>query len=97
MTDDTEADEIDNLDDLEAVASMRAAQRTDVKKRLMLWVARWTIGFGLIWMIISYYPSMIWLWWVGGAVALVSLVALVVGAVLVERKLARVEGQIKSG
>lgn len=60
-----------------------------------MWALRWTIGFGLTWAIVSYWPEYSWLWWVAGGVAALSLALLLAGQWMVQRKVARTSNRIE--
>lgn len=55
--------------------------------RFLLWAIRWVIGFGLIWLLVAYYPEYSWLWWVGGVVAALSLAVTAFAYFVLNRKL----------
>lgn len=59
------------------------------KRRLILWGLRWAIGFAVIWAVVAYQPAWSWLWWAGAGVAALSLITILVGRVLLNRRLAR--------
>lgn len=65
------------------------------RQRLIMWGIRWIIGFAIIWAVVSFQPNWSWLWWVGGAVALVSLALLLSGQWLVTRKIKKADATIK--
>lgn len=58
-----------------------------LKRRVTLWGIRWTIGFTVIWAVVAHQPAWHWLWWVGGAVALLSLAMILVGRGLLKHNL----------
>lgn len=47
-----------------------------VRKQVIIWCVRWTLGFALIWWVTAKWPSIAWLWYVGIATALVSLISI---------------------
>jgi membrane protein implicated in regulation of membrane protease activity len=53
---------------------MREALTGSVKRRLLLWGVRWTLGFAAIAVAVHFYPTLTWLYWAGAGVAAVSLV-----------------------
>lgn len=55
-------------------------------RRLVLWGIRWSIGAVLIWAVVAYEPAWNWLWWVGAAIAALSLTTILVGRMLLNRK-----------
>lgn len=49
-----------------------------LKRRLILWAVRWTIGFAIIGVVVYFNPQWSWLWWAGvGFAALTPLIALI--------------------
>jgi hypothetical protein len=54
-------------------------------RRVTLWGIRWTIGFTVIWAVVAYEPAWGWLWWVGAALAVLSLATILVGRGLLNR------------
>jgi hypothetical protein len=71
------------------VSALQSDWSTFIRTRLLFWGVRWTIGFAVIWAIIAYVPEWWWLWWVGGATAAISMIALIAGHVVVQRKFSR--------
>lgn len=65
-----------------------SALRVSFKRRLLLWTIRWLITFGVIGAIVYFNPTLSWLWWVGAALALVSLGLVLVLHVVLQRRLA---------
>jgi len=64
------------------------------KRRIVMWAVRWTIGFALTGVLVSFRPEYEWLWWITGGLALVSLLLLLLGQWLVQRKLAQTTTKI---
>lgn len=52
---------------------LRETIGVSVKRRLLLWAVRWTLGFAAIGLITRLRPGLAWLWWAGGLLALISL------------------------
>jgi len=75
--------------------AMRADTAVFMRQRLVMWGIRWTIGFGLIALVVWYNPDLTWLWWVGGAVALTSLAFLIVGQKLMQSRINKTESRIQ--
>ena len=63
--------------------------RQSLRRRLLLWVVRWAIGFGIIAAIVRYRPDALWLWWAGAAVAGASFLLTVVMHFVLQRRIAR--------
>lgn len=61
-----------------------------LKRRVTLWGIRWSIGFALIWAVVSYQPAWNWLWWVGAALAVLSLGSIFLGRIILKRKFEQV-------
>ncbi|GJM02443.1 MAG: hypothetical protein DHS20C08_09440 [Rhodomicrobium sp.] len=62
--------------------------------KLALWAIRWVIGFGLIWLVVSYYPDYSWLWWAGCLLAALSLAVIIVSTYILNRKLGEITEKI---
>jgi len=62
-----------------------------VKQRLLMWAIRWIIGFAIISAVVAYQPQWSWLWWVGGGAALVSLVLVLAGDWLIQKRIDKSE------
>lgn len=75
--------------DLEQLKNYEEGHTRETRKRLLLWAIRWAIGFGLIAIAVYFNPDWSWLWWVGAAVAALSLALIVVSSLFLKRKLAR--------
>lgn len=58
-----------------------------LRRRLLFWAIRWTIGFALTWAVVTAWPHLSWLWWVAGVTALLSLAAMIVTDVIIKRKI----------
>lgn len=67
-----------------------------IKRRLVLWAIRWVIGFGLIALAVRFWPNLGWLWWVGAAVASLSLVVMVAMHFFVQRRMAEVKARLEA-
>jgi len=52
---------------------------------------RWTIGIVGILIVTAFFPDLVWLWWGGAGLALLSLALMLAGQWLISRKLARSE------
>ncbi len=74
---------------------LRADSATFIKQRLIIWAIRWTIGFALIFVIVAYWPSLSWLWWAGGIVALASLVFLLAGQWFIGSRIDRTTDRVR--
>src|SRR5688572_27905581 len=55
---------------------MREALTGSIKRRLLLWVARWTLGFAAIAEVEHFYPLLNQLYSAGAGVAAVSLIVM---------------------
>lgn len=64
-----------------------AAVISSLRRRLALWAVRWTIGFAAIAVTLHFRPSMTWLWWAGGGVAVLSLLVLIGSNALIQRRM----------
>jgi hypothetical protein len=73
-------------DDLDQI---RSDTTSFLKQRLVMWAVRWCIGFTIIWVVVSSWPNLDWLWWVGATVALASLAFLLLSRWLIFRRLDR--------
>ena len=61
------------------------------KRGIVLWAVRWTIGFAIIGVVVSFNPQWRWLWWVGiGFAALTPFMTLVSREIL-RRQVRRTE------
>lgn len=65
-----------------------------LKRGLIMWAIRWLIGFGLIALAVKIWPSITWLWWVGAAVAGVSLLSMLVMQWVLQRKAISIRKQL---
>ena len=63
----------------EELETLRDETSSFIGRRILFWSVRWTIGFIIIWAIVSFYPDLSWLWWVGICVAALSLALLLIG------------------
>ncbi len=68
-----------------------------LKRRVTLWGIRWTIGFAVIWAVVAYEPAWAWLWWVGAALAALSLTMILVGRALLKRKFDQTRATLEGG
>ena len=66
-----------------------------IKHRLITWAIRWTIGFAMIWLVVLYWPHLIWLWWIGGGVAAASLTFLFLAQWLMSRRMSQTADHIR--
>ncbi|MDJ0608550.1 MAG: hypothetical protein QNJ67_06195 [Kiloniellales bacterium] len=73
------------------VEALRAETQGFLNRRVTFWGLRWSLGFAVIWAVVSYEPAWHWLWWAGAALAAVSLAALVLGHVVLTRKLKKAD------
>ncbi len=90
--DDEQEISCNQLDKLEEV---RDKTRQFVKRRLLFWAVRWTIGFLIIWVIVHYYPSTYWLWGAGAFVALLSLSVILGSFFFLEHKLKTTNNKVQ--
>ena len=60
--------------DTAELESIRASFAGSARRSLVLWAARWTLGFAAIGVAVYFRPQWSWLWWAGAAVAALSLV-----------------------
>jgi hypothetical protein len=58
-----------------------------IRRRLLLWVARWVLGFGAIALAVRWRPTLSWLWWTGAIVAFISLLTLITLHVVSRRRI----------
>ena len=82
-------------EELADIAEVRSDLRIFVKRRMFTWAVRWAIGFGVIWVTVTYFPNLSWLWGAGGVLAFVSLVSILVGLRLIHRRLNQAEQRAK--
>lgn len=73
------------MDALTELAAEATGFARTVARGLAAWCLRWALGFGLIAWATHRWPGLDWLWWAGGAVALISLVTTLVTAWVVRR------------
>jgi hypothetical protein len=78
-------------DDLDQI---RSDTTSFLRQRLLMWAVRWCIGFASIWVVVSFWPNLGWLWWVGAAVASASLAFLLLSRWLISRRLDRTSSLI---
>jgi hypothetical protein len=78
-------------DDLDQI---RSDTTSFVKQRLVMWAVRWCIGFAIIWVVVSFWPNLDWLWWAGATVALASLAFLLLSRWFISRRLDRTSSLI---
>ncbi|NIV10798.1 MAG: hypothetical protein GWN62_05775 [Aliifodinibius sp.] len=71
------------------------AASTFFRRRFILWAIRWTIGFGVIAVVIYYLPNWLWLWYTGVAIAGLSLVSMIAGRFMIQRKVANINKSIE--
>ena len=57
-----------------------------IRRRLILWVVRWTLGFVAIAVAVQWRPRLAWLWWAGAIVAFISLLTLILVHVVARRR-----------
>ena len=74
--------------------ALRAETEGFLTRRVTFWGLRWSLGFAVIWAVVSYEPAWHWLWWAGAALAALSLAALVLGHVALTRKLRKADRAI---
>jgi hypothetical protein len=65
-----------------------------LKRRLAFWAVRWILGFVAIGFVVYTRPDLAWLWWVGAAVATLSLIAMLVLHYLVQRRVTSAHAKI---
>jgi hypothetical protein len=41
---------------------IRSDTTSFLKQRLVMWAVRWCIGFAIIWVVVSFWPNLDWLW-----------------------------------
>lgn len=77
-------------EDRRALDEVAATFSHSVKRRLIMWCVRWTIGFGIIALVVRFWPALSWLWWVGAGVAVLSLALTVTMSWVVHRRVGMV-------
>lgn len=82
----------EQLTELQAITS---TLDQSLRRRVIFWGIRWAIGFGLIALAVRQWPSASWLWWVGFTVAALSLVGMLVGHRILQRKADGVRRQLE--
>lgn len=80
--------------DTEALHMAAGAFTISVRRRLLLWVLRWSAGFALIAVIVYLRPGLAWLWWAGAGLAGLSLAVTLSMHVLVSRRVATAQQRI---
>ena len=73
------------------LAAMSAGLSQSLIRRLVMWAARWLIGFAIVAAVVHFWPSASWLWWAAAAIAALSLASLVVMHALVQHRIAAVQ------
>ena len=66
---------------------LREALTSSVRHRLILWAIRWILGFAAIALVVYFWPTLTWLFWVGAAVAVTSLVVMLSIQVIALRRI----------
>jgi len=75
-----------SADDAE-LERLQAELAASIRRRLLFWAIRWTLGFAAIAAAVQWRPGLSWLWWVGAIVAFISLLTLLSLHVLSRRRL----------
>jgi hypothetical protein len=57
------------------------------RRRLVLWLIRWTTGFAVIGIIVFFNPEWSWLWWAGLGFAALTPAATLTGQWFLSRKI----------
>jgi uncharacterized membrane protein len=55
---------------------MREVLTASIKRRLLMWVVRWTLGFAAIAVTVYFRPGLSWLFLAGAGVAAASLIVM---------------------
>ena len=87
----TEQGKVDYSDEIEALGLARQTWRVGVKRHLVLWVIRWTIGFSIVAAIYYFNPDWTWLWWWAIGLALALPVISLAATALLNRKIRRAQ------
>jgi hypothetical protein len=75
--DSAEAPRKDLSADAAELSELAGSLAGSIRRRLILWVVRWVLGFTAIAVAVQWRQSLSWLWWVGAIVAFISLVMLI--------------------
>lgn len=66
------SDNKNSNENIEELFQIQESSNKFIKKRLILWVIRWVIGFSIIGVVVHYNENLAWLWWVGIGFALIT-------------------------
>ncbi len=91
MAEDPNTDTIEN-----ELKSLESSFDVSIKRKLLLWVVRWIIGFAIIAVVTSYFPGVSWLWYVGIAIAIISLIAIFAAKSILSRRFRIARSTIES-
>jgi hypothetical protein len=58
-----------------------------LKRRLLMWLARWALGFSAVAIVVHLNPALAWVWALGAVVAAISLITILAWHVLINRRL----------
>ncbi len=75
------------MNETSELSAMAAGLTQSLQRRLVMWAVRWLIGFGIVAAVVHFWPSAAWLWWAAAAVAVLSLVTLLLMHFVVQRRL----------
>ncbi len=70
----------------EQLDALRIETESILTRRVTFWGLRWSLGFAVIWALVSYEPAWPRLWWAGVGLAAVSLTATVATHFILMRK-----------
>ena len=79
------------IDPDEELPAMQRGFADLIKRSLILWAIRWTLGFLIIWAVTAWSGRFEWLWTAGLIVAAISLVTTLGAHFFMQRKFASVE------
>ena len=83
------------IDPDEELPAMQRSFAGLIKRSLILWAIRWTLGFLIIWAVTAWSGRFEWLWTAGLIVAAISLVTTLGAHFFMQRRFASVENLAK--
>jgi hypothetical protein len=86
MPNENNASEVERAHTSDELGELAASFNGSIRRRLILWVVRWTFGFAAIAVAVQWRPRLAWLWWAGAIIAFVSLLTLIALHVVARRR-----------
>ncbi|MYM64887.1 hypothetical protein [Pseudomaricurvus sp. HS19] len=81
---------------LEELSDIKEEHKGFLRRRIILWVVRWIIGFAIVAVVVRHYPNLFWLWYVAGAIFLVTPITALLAQRFVAGKLGELEKNIEN-